>query len=222
MPQYADHDAFDLSGVEKAIRHEFDPRAGKWTRTAFLCRIEQQPFAEGAMRTAHRMWDLATPGVAGMCVVKFSKDAGESSQQFFEDVQMQMEARMWAQRFNEKSPPKSVDFIAAYVLELVDRPGRPFCGVEKFISGTYRKWNNNWDWSDDERNTPQAFSHFTWEASGNRLLVCDLQGVGDLWTDPQIHTCDRKGYGKGNLGMDGIKRFLGAHKCNSICAFYRL
>eukprot|EP00960_Hanusia_phi_P031249 749180-Hanusia_phi.AAC.6 len=222
LPQYADHDDFDLSGVEKAIRHEFDPRAGKWTRTAFLCRIEEQPFAEGAMRTAHRMWDLATSGVAGLFVVKFSKDRSESSQQFFEDVQMQMEARMWAQKFNERNPPKSVDFIAAYVLELVDRPGHPFCGVENFISGTYRKWNNNWDWNDDERNTPQAFSHFTWEASGNKLLVCDLQGVGDLWTDPQIHTCDRKGYGKGNLGMEGIKRFLGAHKCNNICSFYRL
>jgi hypothetical protein len=30
-----------------------------------------------------------------------------------------------------------------------------------------------------------AFSHFTWEASGRTLMVCDIQGVGDLWTDPQ-------------------------------------
>lgn len=28
--------------------------------------------------------------------------------------------------------------------------------------GDYKKYNN-WDWSDDQRKTPQAFSHFTWE-----------------------------------------------------------
>jgi len=175
-------DGFDLSTAEKAVRHEFDPRERKWSRTAFLCRIEAKPFAEGAMRTAHRLFDMAASGPDGLFVVKFSKDPKESPQRFFDDVEMQMEARMWAQKFNERGPPKAVDFIAAYVLELVDRPGKPLCALEKFIPGNYVKWNNNWDWSDELRNTPQAFSHFTWQASGHRLLVCDLQGVGDLWT----------------------------------------
>ena len=215
-------DGFDLSTAEKAVRHEFDPGERKWSRTAFLCRVEANPFAEGAMRTAHRLFDLAASGPDGLFVVKFSKDPKESPQRFFDDVEMQMEARMWAQKFNESGPPKAVDFIAAYVLELVDRPGKPLCAVEKFIPGNYVKWNNNWDWSDELRNTPQAFSHFTWQASGHRLLVCDLQGVGDLWTDPQIHTADKKRYGKGNLGMEGINKFLAAHRCNSICDFYGL
>ncbi len=35
--------------------------------------------------------------------------------------------------------------------------------TEQYIDGEYKKYNNNWDWSDDQRNTPQAFSHFTWE-----------------------------------------------------------
>ena len=43
---------------------------------------------------------------------------------------------------------------------------------------------------DDEahRQTPQAFSHLTFERSGHQLVVVDIQGVGDLYTDPQIHT----------------------------------
>lgn len=93
-----------------------------------------------------------------------------------------------------------VDFIAAYIVELTDRPHRPICGVERFVPGEYVKYNNNWDWSDERRNTPQAFSHFTWEASGHTLLVCDIQGVADMYTDPQIHSIDGKGYGVGNLG----------------------
>jgi hypothetical protein len=36
--------------------------------------------------------------------------------------------------------------------------------------------------SEDERNTPQAFSHFTYEASGKQMLLCDVQGVGDMYT----------------------------------------
>ena len=41
------------------------------------------------MRFAHRMWDLAHKGQHGF-VVKISKDGGESSQQYFDDVQMQV------------------------------------------------------------------------------------------------------------------------------------
>jgi elongation factor 2 kinase len=48
------------------------------------------------------------------------------------------------------------------------------------------------------------------------------QGVGDLLTDPQIHTADKQCFGKGNLGMEGIKTFLAAHRCNSICEFLQV
>eukprot|EP00959_Pyramimonas_sp_CCMP1952_P127265 2661983-Pyramimonas_sp.AAC.1 len=32
---------------------------------------------------------------------------------------------------------------------------------------------------------PQAFSHFSYEHSQRKLLVCDIQGVADFYTDPQ-------------------------------------
>ena len=77
--------------------------------------------------------------------------------------------------------------------------------------------------------TPQALSHFTFERylkvprstskyievpqstqdltltsqnirSGHQLVVVDIQGVGDLYTDPQIHTASAIEYGDGNLG----------------------
>lgn len=37
---------------------------------------------------------------------------------------------------------------------------------------------------------------------GSALCV-DIQGVGDLYTDPQIHTLDGQGYGDGNLALRG-------------------
>ncbi|ETO16281.1 hypothetical protein RFI_21073 [Reticulomyxa filosa] len=123
------------------------------------------------------------------------------------------------------NPPKLVDFLEAYVLQLVQREGSPVCHVEKFIEGEYRKHNNNSGWVDTEdlRNTPQAFAHFTYEASKGKLLVVDIQGVNDVYTDPQIHTTENvKSFGKGNLGQKGIDKFLSTHRCNKICHYLKL
>ena len=55
-------------------------------------------------------------------------------------------------------------------------------------SGDYVKYNSNSGYINDKtlRRTPQAFSHFTFERSGHQLIVVDVQGVGDLYTDPQV------------------------------------
>jgi len=75
---------------------------------------------------------------------------------------------------------------------------------------------------------PQAFSHFTYVVSGGRYLVVDIQGVGDVYTDPQIHSLDGKGFGLGNYGQqvppapslttlrpEGPGRGLNAHSVTS-------
>jgi hypothetical protein len=103
---------------ENAIRHEYCPLTKKWTTTPFTCRIEERPFAKGAMRVVHRLYDVTATGLDSCFVVKFAIAHDSPKEHYFRDVQMQMEARVWAQRYNERCPPKAVDFIAAYVLEL--------------------------------------------------------------------------------------------------------
>jgi hypothetical protein len=39
--------------------------------------------------------------------------------------------------------------------------------------------------------TPHAFSHYSYLLSGGKRIIVDIQGVGDLWTDPQVHCIDR-------------------------------
>jgi len=41
-------------------------------------------------------------------------------------------------------------------------------------------------------------------------------------TDPQIHCVDRKKFGKGNLGYEGILMFFNSHICNEYCTYLGL
>ena len=111
-------------------------------------------------------------------VAKVSKDPNEDKNTYYRDVQAQACAKMWAMEYNDCGTPKVIDFVPAFVFELVDRPGRPLIGAEEFIEGVFQKHNNNVGGvvaGQEERATPNAFSHFTWEASNQSLLVCDIQ-----------------------------------------------
>ena len=80
----------------------------------------------------------------------------------------------------------------------------------------------------DVYDVPQAFSHFTYEASGGRKLVCDLQGTwnvedGFILTDPVVHYVSSRNpdkkhkNGATDKGLDGIKKFFDTHQCNGLC-----
>lgn len=130
------------------------------------------------------------------------------------------------------------------VVEMTDRPGKPLFHLEHYIEGKYIKYNSNSGFVRDDniRLTPQvsrprlplppppagpppflltgavplqAFSHFTFERSGHQLIVVDIQGVGDLYTDPQIHTEKGTDFGDGNLGTASASAGTEARGANS-------
>ncbi len=77
----------------------------------------------------------------------------------------------------------------------------------------------------------QAFSHFSYIFSGQKMLICDLQGVYNTnkrvfnFTDPVIHYHDAKKeskrnkgvYGRTDMGQKGIQNFFRTHECNCLC-----
>ena len=54
--------------------------------------------------------------------------------------------------------------------------------------------------------------YFRFIESNFKFMIVDIQGVQDIYTDPQIHTIDGKGYGEGNLGIRGIALFFLSHR----------
>ena len=45
----------------------------------------------------------------------------------------------------------------------------------RYVTGSYVKYNNNLDWTEDKRNTPQAFSHWTYIQSEKQIMIVDIQ-----------------------------------------------
>jgi elongation factor 2 kinase len=47
--------------------------------------------------------------------------------------------------------------------------------------------------------------------------MVDIQGVGNVLTDPLIHCLDSHRFDSGNFGYEGILKFFMSHKCNKYC-----
>lgn len=193
-----------------------------WSCSVVLVEIQEKAFAKGSCRSAHKLRDLTYPNQH--YVAKFSTKKAIRDQ-YFMDVLMQTFCSKWSDLYNSFNPPKRITFLPSFVLELCDRGTTPVvCGGEPFIEGDYLKFNNNSGYvnSDASRNTPQAFSHFSLVHSNQELVIIDIQGVNDFYTDPQIHTKSGKGFGEGNLGQNGIMQFIKTHQCNPLCNYLKL
>ncbi|KEG14198.1 myosin heavy chain kinase c-like protein [Trypanosoma grayi] len=202
--------------AEPAVVHEWNTSVGRWIAVQTSVVIFPTPFAYGNMRASYYVIDLNRLNC--MMVAKRYLRSSIKQSQYFDDVSMHTIANHWARRFNCCMPPKSVHFVPAAVLELTDRHPPMFFAAEPKLEGNFIKYNNNNGYvTKESRWTPQAFSHFTYHASDKKLMIVDIQGVNDIYTDPQILTLDGKGYGRGNLGKKGMRLFLRSHVCNDVC-----
>jgi hypothetical protein len=210
---------------EKAVKYEYCVESDRWKKRVVDIWVDDKPFSSGAMRRSFRIREVHPDGTVGALMVgkHGAKPSTDLREFYFEDVKTQTCARFWAQEFNRRmGDGKKVDFLPCNVFELISRDTRPLMGVEPLVvGGRFEKHNSNTGYvlrvDGRDAAVPQAFSHFTFEASGGALIVVDIQGVGNIWTDPQIHSITGLGFGRGNLGAKGIVAFLSTHECNPLC-----
>ncbi|KAJ8271673.1 hypothetical protein COCON_G00105320 [Conger conger] len=148
------------------------------------------------------------------------------------EIQQQRAAQKLTFAFNQMRPktiPYSPRFLEVFLL-YCHSAGQWFA-IEECITGEFRKFNNN---NGDEivptnllEETMLAFSHWSYEYTRGELLVLDLQGVGEILTDPSVIKSGEKGsydmiFGPANLGDDAIRNFRAKHHCNSCCRKLKL
>ncbi|CAL8243217.1 unnamed protein product [Lota lota] len=148
------------------------------------------------------------------------------------EIQQQRAAQKLTFAFNQVRPktiPYSPRFLEVFLL-YCHSAGQWFA-IEECITGEFRKFNNN---NGDEivptnllEETMLAFSHWTYEYTRGDLLVLDLQGVGEILTDPSVIKSGEKGsydmiFGPANLGDGAIRNFRAKHHCNSCCRKLKL
>lgn len=187
-------------------------------------RRRSKPFSQGALRVA--AYARTTASTNHFVVKSFKKD-GRHLAHLAEDMRCQALCKAFALEFNNLvGPEHSIDFIITTCLRgQSDNGTLQYMSLEPYIKGDYVKYNNNSGYinndipNDETNKAAQAFSHFTFERSWGQILVCDLQGVKGVLTDPAIHTAnkDRFKLADTNLNREGFKFFFSTHVCNEIC-----
>ncbi|CAB1339166.1 unnamed protein product [Coregonus sp. 'balchen'] len=171
----------------------------------------------------------------GLCAkIEFlsKEEMGGGLRRALKEIQQQRAAQKLTFAFNQIRPktiPYSPRFLEVFLL-YCHSAGQWFA-IEECITGEFRKFNNN---NGDEivptnllEETMLAFSHWTYEYTRGELLVLDLQGVGEILTDPSVIKSGEKGsydmiFGPANLGDDAIRNFRAKHHCNSCCRKLKL
>lgn len=205
--------------------------------------MKEEPFAEGAMRYAFYMKDITLNQKMVGKLNKTIKNKENNLNFLSKDILSIIVCQHIAYDFNDRvlnilpDARLLINFVHAYIYELINYSNMPkknerqlpvhqqFISAENYIEGDYSKYNNNAGWTDNLSETSliaQAFSHFSWQITRGYLMIVDLQGVGNILTDPQIHCVNTKKFGKGNLGYVGIMKFFMSHICNSYCKHLEL
>lgn len=195
--------------------------------------LSEHPFAQGGLRNVYRMkqkGERRQVAKESRHDIKYQKRL----QFHLETAKCQAQAAIYAKQFNKKMKKASkkqgqpypeyrkVDFLSAEVYRLSDERypgGFRYLAVEQEMTGTYDKWNNNNGYVNTSTcvmcQTAQAFSHFSYDQSGEQEMVVDIQG-GQSFTDPQLHSL-KQDYGGADKGKAGFEAFFKTHKCNSLC-----
>ena len=97
--------------------------------------------------------------------------------------------------------------------------------IEQFVDGTFRKYvNNNGNvCCKGDRSAlfdkAECLGHFTYERSGNKVMLLDIQGSEYSLIDPEIASKELNPtdllFCVGNLSANAISTFVTNHKCSS-------
>ena len=206
--------------------------------------MANEEFASGGFRRAFKATSI-TDGFSGSTWVikkylESTLDGFKATNQTPEihmqkAVQMHYLARNFASQLREKVETEDLEgFGHTFEYKKVfmgKTPDAEYVTVEEFISGEFAKYVNNTGEMCGQGTIcqkAQSFSHFTYEKSGGKVMVLDIQGSGYTLYDPEVASanvlCEDGTYQfcNGNLGDIAIQNFFANHQCNFYCTLLNL
>lgn len=119
---------------ETATKHVFDYTTRQWSSSQVHIALDETPFSKGSLRVVYHLLDLTDDEEGANeskrasrapkrknYVAKLAIDPDEDPQTYFRDTELQAHCAHYAQMYNSYNPPKRVEFIEAWVLELTER-----------------------------------------------------------------------------------------------------
>ncbi|XP_030275067.1 transient receptor potential cation channel subfamily M member 7-like [Sparus aurata] len=201
--------------LEESSPHTINNSMSSWAKRGLCAVIEflSQEEMGGGLRRALKVlctcseYSILKPGQ--MYIVKsFLPEVVQTWQSIYKEdtvlnlclreIQQQRAAQKLTFAFNQISP-KTISYSPRFleVFLLYCHSAGQWFSIEEYITGEFRKFNNN---NGEEINptnlleeTMLAFSHWTYDYTRGELLVLDLQGVGEILTDPSVIKSGEKG-----------------------------
>ncbi|KAM3135092.1 hypothetical protein pb186bvf_012738 [Paramecium bursaria] len=184
------------------------------------CIRTETHFAEGQMKKVYLMKKMDRPLEVYVIKSPISGLPYKSLQEACKECRSHLVAKILMKKFKDLSidqkkekniqieiPPISYsDFL------ILEEEGKPsFWIAERFFKGEFVKYNNNNGYIrnsiDSFNQFSQAFTAYTYFQSEGTMMICDVQGIGQYFTDPAINT-KKGGFDQTDIGEDGIKNYL--------------
>ncbi|CAD8109836.1 unnamed protein product [Paramecium sonneborni] len=159
-------------------------------------------------------------------------EAQKFAQQRF---QSQTIAKQLAQIYRDRVKNQQGAPPIFYVSPMLYKLSIPFYGLNYIYAETFinlpnikwEKYSNNSNYINPQYYYYSSFSHFTYDETDRLLLITDLQGKFNIFSDPSIQTTNQYSQNlnedKTNFNNEGIANFQGAHqKCSIICKELKL
>lgn len=169
----------------------------------YSARFQNNYFAEGACRWAFQ-GTLHGYGSRNdtKCVTKvFKNEVAKKMKDWAPDIAASKKAFGYAKHFQEQyfwkirnySSDKEIEFLIPLIATMKNIShfdllwfiemskderyvtDREAVAIEPFIEGNYDKFNSNGGYENSMHDLMTAFCHWTWNISGHKYMVCDLQ-----------------------------------------------
>lgn len=220
-----------INNIEEVLSPDFRCIRDMPETEPIRMKVAPHAFATGAMKAAHYAENVSNPSDKVVLKRTF-KESHQTSERCEQFLTCHVAAYYLGEEFNRVKPVgcPSVRYVRASIMQIMSRPKRPYFIEEEAILGDFEKFNNNAGMcrpfpteKGTDHKAVQAFSHWTYEFSGRRLMVVDCQGYFDaskcqfVLTDPAVHCESLVAFGSTNLQKKGFERFFKTHRCNEIC-----